>query len=147
MEERGGEAWSHWQRIFPLVDGEGRLCGTVTRAQMITAARKDDAGVTLAQDANLEPQTMSPFMTLRACAAAMAESKLTSYPVVSADGKLLGVMTINDLLKGRSEQAHRESDRERVLRLRWPFGRADVPATGATTPVVNAEDVAKVDAG
>jgi CBS-domain-containing membrane protein len=52
----------------------------------------------------------------------MAESKLTSYPVVSADGKLLGVVTISDLLMGRSEEAHRESDRERVLRLRWPFG-------------------------
>jgi len=37
-------------------------------------------------------------------------------------GKLVGVLTINDLLKGRSEQAHREHDRERVLRLRWPFG-------------------------
>jgi hypothetical protein len=36
-------------------------------------------------------------------------------------GKLVGVLTIDDLLKGRSEQAHREHDRERVLRLRWPF--------------------------
>jgi hypothetical protein len=30
-------------------------------------------------------------------------------------------VTIEDLLKGRKEQTHRESDRERVLRLRWPF--------------------------
>jgi len=133
MEERGGEAWSHWQRIFPLVDGDGRLTGTVTRAQMIAAARKDDAETPLAQDANCEPQTVSPFMTLRACAQAMAESKLTSYPVVSADGKLMGVMTINDLLMGRSEQAHRESDRERVLRLRWPFGGKTAAVTGPVT--------------
>ena len=129
MEERGGDAWSHWQRIFPLVDAEGRMCGTVTRAQMIAAAHKEDVSKSLIEDANTGPQTVSPFMTLRACAAAMAESKLTSYPVVSADGKLLGVMTINDLLKGRSEQAHRESDRERVLRLRWPFGGRTAAAT------------------
>jgi len=129
MEERGGDAWSHWQRIFPLVDAEGRMCGTVTRAQMIAAAHKEDVSKPLIEDANTGPQTVSPFMTLRACAAAMAESKLTSYPVVSADGKLLGVMTINDLLKGRSEQAHRESDRERVLRLRWPFGGRTAAAT------------------
>jgi CIC family chloride channel protein len=137
MEERGGEAWSHWQRIFPLVDSDGRMTGTLTRAQLIAAARKDDLSCPLAEDANREPQTVSPFNTLRACAMKMAESKLTSYPVVSADGKLLGVVTINDLLLGRSEEAHRESDRERVLRLRWPFGPSpDSATTGATTPVV-----------
>ena len=129
MEERGSEAWSHWQRIFPLVDGEGRMTGTITRAQLIAAARKDDLSVPLAEDANRNPKTVSPVTTLRSCAMSMAESKLTSYPVVSADGKLLGVMTISDLLKGRSEEAHRESDRERVLRLRWPFGPN--PGTGA----------------
>lgn len=122
MEERGGEAWSHWQRIFPLVDSEGRLTGTLTRAQMIAAARKEDLSVPLAQDANSSPLTVSPVTTLRACAMSMAESKITSYPVVNAEGKLLGIMTISDLLKGRSDEAHRESDRERVLRLRWPFG-------------------------
>jgi CBS domain-containing protein len=123
MEERGASAWAHWQRVFPLVDEEGRLCGIVTRAQMIAAAglAAQESGKPLLQDANLKPQTVSPYQTLRSCAATMAESKLTSYPVVAADGKLLGVMTIEDLLKGRSEQSHRESDRERVIRLRWPF--------------------------
>jgi CIC family chloride channel protein len=131
MDERGGEAWSHWQRIFPLVDGEGRMTGTLTRAQMIAAARKEDSSMPLAVDANRNPATVSPVTTLRACAMLMAESKLTSYPVVSADGKLLGVMTINDLLMGRSEEAHRESDRERVLRLRWPFTPANRARTSA----------------
>jgi chloride channel protein, CIC family len=131
MEERGSEAWSHWQRIFPLVDSEGRMTGTITRAQLIAAARKEDLSVPLAEDANRNPKTVSPVTTLRACAMSMAESKLTSYPVVSADGKLLGVMTISDLLKGRSEEAHRESDRERVLRLRWPFSPS--PSRRATT--------------
>jgi H+/Cl- antiporter ClcA/CBS domain-containing protein len=126
MEERGASAWAHWQRVFPLVDDEGRLCGILTRAQMIAAADQagtgaESAAKPLLQDANLKPNTVSPFTTLRACAATMAESKLTSYPVVAGDGKLLGVMTIEDLLKGRSEQWHRESDRERVIRLRWPF--------------------------
>jgi CBS domain-containing protein len=97
------------------------MTGTLTRAQLIAAARKEDLSVPLAEDANRNPKTVSPVTTLRSCAMSMAESKLTSYPVVSADGKLLGVMTISDLLKGRSEEVRRESDRERVLRLRWPF--------------------------
>ena len=132
MEERGAESWSHWQRIFPLVDDEGKLTGTLTRSQMIVAARQSDLTQPLADDGNREPQTVSPYTTLRHCAEQMADSKLTSYPVVSADGKLLGVMTINDLLKGRSEQAQRESNRERVIRLHWPFrGRRSAPKSGS----------------
>ena len=139
MDERGSEAWSHWQRIFPLVDSEGRMTGTITRAQLIVAARKEDLSVPLAEDANRNPKTVSPVTTLRSCAMSMAESKLTSYPVVSGDGKLLGVMTISDLLKGRSDAAHREGDRERVLRLRWPFSphpaNGAASATGAGVPI------------
>ncbi len=140
MEERGGEAWSHWQRIFPLVDGEGRLMGTITRAQMIAAARKKDLSVRLIEDANRKPLTVSPVSTLRSCAMSMAESKLTSYPVVNSEGKLLGIITISDLLKGRSDEAHRESDRERVLRLRWPFGsRAGHKAEQSEAPTEDDE--------
>ncbi len=151
MDERGSEAWGHWQRLFPLVDGEGRLTGTLTRAQLIAAARKEDLSVPLAQDANRNPRTVSPVTTLRSCAMSMAESKLTSYPVVSADGKLLGLMTITDLLKGRSEEAHRESDRERVLRLRWPFSpsnhhRAAAAAhSGPVTHVPSPEELDEAD--
>jgi H+/Cl- antiporter ClcA/CBS domain-containing protein len=131
MDERGAEAWSHWQRVFPLVNEQGHLTGMLTRGQMIVAARQPDLSQPLAADGNPEPQTVSPFQTLRRCAEMMAESKLTSYPVVTADGKLQGVMTINDLLQGRSEQAHREFDRERVLRLRWPFSK---PAEKTSKP-------------
>ena len=146
MEARGSEAWSHWQRIFPLVDSDGHLTGVLTHNQMIAAARKEDLTMPLAVDANREPKTVSPFNTLRNCAMIMAESKLTSYPVVSADGKLLGVMTISDLLKGRSEEAHREGDRDRVLRLRWPFGpNPDATATGPTAAVPAAADVPPID--
>ncbi|MBW4038069.1 MAG: CBS domain-containing protein [Acidobacteria bacterium] len=146
MEERGSEAWSHWQRIFPLVDADGRLTGTLTRAQMINAARKEDLTCLLADDAKRDPRTISPFSTLRNCAMSMAESKLTSYPVVSADGKLLGIMTISDLLMGRSQEAHREMDRERVLRLRWPFGHTQPPVeTGPTTTSTSVEDLPPAD--
>jgi CIC family chloride channel protein len=124
MEERGGEAWSHWQRVFPLVDAEERLTGLLTRSQMMTAAKQADLSQPLVLSGSTTPTTVSPRNTLRECAAMMAETKLTSFPVVNGEGKLVGVITIDDLLKGRSEQAHRESDRERVLRLRWPFGVA-----------------------
>ncbi len=128
-QERGADGWSHWQRLFPLVDDEGHLAGAMTRSQMVLAAQHPDGTCLLVTQTSIDPVTLSPFSTLRTAAVNMAESKLTTYPVVSSDGKLLGLLTLEDLLKGRSEQAQRESTRQRVLRLRWPYGRRAEPAT------------------
>ena len=127
-EERGADGWSHWQRLFPVVDDDGKLAGALTRSQMITAGRSEDRSRPLLETGRADPTVMSPFNTLRSCAVEMAQTKLTSFPVVSSDGKLLGIITIDDLLMGRSERAHRESARQRVLRLRWPFGQRAQPA-------------------
>ena len=140
-EERGAEGWSHWQRLFPLVDDEGRLAGALTRSQMIAAGRDSEEGKLLLSDGTLRPSTVSAFTTLKVCAVEMAETKLTSFPVVSSDGKLLGIITIDDLLKGRSEQAHREGTRQRVLRLRWPFGHHAQPAPSDVEITVPATSV------
>jgi H+/Cl- antiporter ClcA len=42
MNQRGSEAWSHWQRLFPLVDASGHLVGMLTRGQMMSAAGAGD---------------------------------------------------------------------------------------------------------
>ncbi len=125
MESRGSEAWSHWQRLFPLVDAEGRLAGLLTRKQMIQAARRSDLGCSLIDDANQNPATVAPTDTLRTAAVKMAESKLSHFPVVDAARRLVGMLSIEDLLLGRSRQLLREGDRTRVLRLRWPFSRRE----------------------
>ena len=39
MNERGGEAWSHWQRLFPLVDEEGNLRGVLYARQYDCGSR------------------------------------------------------------------------------------------------------------
>jgi len=106
----------------------------------MAAAKQQDLQQPLENDGSTRPKTVTPATTLRTCAVLMAQSKLTSFPVVDHDGKLLGVLTIDDLLKGRSEQAHRESDRERVLRLRWPFGKAEPAKTEVVVPAVNERD-------
>jgi CIC family chloride channel protein len=126
MKDRGDSGWSHWQRVFPLVDEDGHLLGMLTRGKMVALAEGAEADPSLAvrplmDDARREPFTLSPLDTVKSCAELMAESKLTAYPVVDADEKLVGVMTLEDVLKGRSEQTRREMHRERAIRLRWPF--------------------------
>lgn len=122
MGERGAEAWSHWQRLFPLLDGDGRLVSLLTRTQMMIAAKQADLSQPLAKDGNASPKTLAPTDTLRQVATVMADSKLTRYPVLDNDGKFVGIITIDDLLLARSKEKQRESHRIRVLRLRWPFG-------------------------
>ena len=123
MGERGPGAWAHWQRLFPLLDKDGRLVSVLTRTQMMIAAKQADLSQPLAKDGNSSPETMAPTDTLRNVARAMADSKLTRYPVLDDDGKFVGIITIDDLLLARSKEKQRESNRTRALRLRWPFDR------------------------
>lgn len=138
MDAQGGQAWSHWQRIFPVVDGDGKLVAMLTRAQMISVGRANGVGIggLLLRLGVEEPRTISPVHTLKACANSMAATGITSFPVVAHDGKLLGIITINDLLKGRSKEELRESARERVLRLRWPFNGSHPVTDGPVTATV-----------
>ncbi len=147
MEERGGEAWSHWQRLFPLVDDEGKLRAVLTRAQMIRAAKAGDQERSLAMDGDTELKVMSPGQTLRQAAVEMAETKLTSFPVVDLAGKFAGIMTIDDLLTATTRATQRETDRMRVLSVRWPFsgrgkGAAALDGTKASPAAQAAEQTA-----
>lgn len=135
MGDRGAEAWSHWQRLFPLLDGEGKLVSLLTRTQMIGAAKQADLSQPLAKDGNPSPQTVTPNDTLRHVAAAMADSKLTRYPVLDDEGKFVGIITIDDLLLARGKERQREFNRTRVLRLRWPFSQNNEAIANATQSV------------
>jgi chloride channel protein, CIC family len=123
MHQRGSEAWSHWQRLFPLVDESGLLRGVLTRSQMITIAGTEELHRSLLDTASVRPAIVGPQDTLRTAAEKMAELKFTSFPVVDADGLLTGILNIDDLLQARSKARMRDSDRKRVLTLRWPFGK------------------------
>jgi len=122
MNQRGSEAWSHWQRLFPLVDASGHLVGMLTRGQMMSAAGAGELHRSLLNDAATESTTVGPRDTLRTAAEKMAESKLTSFPVVDGKGALVGILNIDDLLAARGKASLRDSHRKRVLTLRWPFG-------------------------
>lgn len=127
MKHRGGEAWAHWQRIFPLV-GEGeRLEAILTRGQMITAAETGQPAVSLISNGIQKPAVVGPWETLRSAAEKMAHLKLRSFPVINDDGELLGILNIEDLLEARGKASLRDSERNRILRLRWPFGRQETP--------------------
>jgi H+/Cl- antiporter ClcA len=142
MNERGHAAWSHWQRIFPLVSPEGHLGGILTRSQMIVAAEAGEPEKCLIDDGAAHPITLSTMQTLRQAAMVMAETKHTAFPVVDPAGKFAGIVTIADLLQARTMADHREHDRQRVLRVRWPFrqGQQEPVAEQAAAAIVDELD-------
>jgi CBS domain-containing protein len=154
MEKRAGTsgdggagAWSHWQRLFPVLSADGKLLSILTRTQMMVSAKQADLDRPLAEDGNRTPVTVKPDETLRQVATVMADNKLSHYPVIDDDRKFAGIITIEDLLVGRSREVLRETNRDRVLRMRWPFGAAATArhAASRAKAVETAAEVAVLD--
>jgi CIC family chloride channel protein len=97
------------QRIYPIVDGEHRLVGVVTPKDL-------DKIIT-------DPVVAYPDEPLRAVVYRMAETGRTRLPVVDRHDrhKLVGLISLSNLLHARTRDLEEERHRERVLRMRIPF--------------------------
>lgn len=71
------------------------------------------------------PEVAYPDEPLRVTVHRMAETGFTRLPVVDNSKKLIGMVSLDDLLKARAHNLDAERRRERVLplRLKFPFGR------------------------
>lgn len=108
------------QRLFPVVDGGGGLVGVVTSR----AARTWSDGPAVAAVASREVVKADPDEPLRLVVYRMAETGRTRLPVVDQDGRVVGLVTLSDLLKARVRHLEEEQRRERVFSLTWPNGAA-----------------------
>jgi CBS domain-containing protein len=104
------------QMLYPIVTQSGNLEGVVTRGRL-----KDyfDRGDGVHRDAVV----CYPDEPLRLVVYRMAESGRTRLPVVddTDSRKLVGIVSLDDLLKARLRNFDEERRRERVLRVRLPF--------------------------
>jgi H+/Cl- antiporter ClcA len=110
------------QRLFPVIDEEQRLQGVVTRTRLDAAAA--EGGVRLDGIMRTDPIVAYANDPLRVVAYRMAENGITQIPVLDSaeNGKLAGMLFLKDLMRARVRSLSEERDRERVLRLRLPFG-------------------------
>jgi CBS domain-containing protein len=106
------------QVLYPVVTEDGRLDGVVTRTKLPDFFDRRD-GI------HHEPVVCYPDEPLRLVVYRMAETGRTRLPVVSDPEarKLIGIISLDDLLKARIRDFDEERRRERVLRLRVPFSR------------------------
>ncbi|HEX7127260.1 MAG TPA: chloride channel protein [Thermodesulfobacteriota bacterium] len=112
---------SRGQRLYPVVDGEDRLLGVVTGRDLRAVAEGGSAGEprNLGDVTRRVPVVAHPDEPLRAVVYRMAERSLTRLPVVDRDDphRLVGLVTLEHLLRARARNLEEESRRERVLRL------------------------------
>ncbi|MDI3258816.1 MAG: chloride channel protein [Sinobacteraceae bacterium] len=107
------------QRIYPVLDEDGMLRGIVTRRDMLDAALS--GGTAPIESIMLrEPVVCYPDMTLREAANLLAERRVTRVVVVERQTprKVIGLLTVVQLLEGRLRDLEEERVQERVLDVR-----------------------------
>lgn len=110
------------QRLYPVVDQDRKLIGVIPRHELQQLIQQGN-GHGLADVIRHDPKVAHPDEPLRVVVYRMAETGLTRFPVVERDGsrKLVGIVSLNDLLKARARTLDAERRRERVLPLRLTF--------------------------
>src|SRR5262249_41642913 len=119
------------QHLFPVLDAHGAMIGVVTRSDVEGLAHDGGAnGASLASVVIRDPVVAYPDEPLRVVVYRMAATGLTRFPVVARDDPhtLVGMISLQDMLKGRALNLEAEQRRERVLPLRLSFPRRSVPA-------------------
>jgi H+/Cl- antiporter ClcA len=116
------------QRLYPVVTAEGVLCGVATRQQLLEWTRgqaADAESPRLLDRISPKMAVAHPDESLRVVVYRMAETGLTRFPVVERGSrKLVGMVSLTDLLKARVANLEAEQRREHVGPLHLFFPQA-----------------------
>ena len=109
------------QQLFPVVDGRRCLQGVVTRFTLEQLANRHHTSEVVQLDTiqHCTPAVAYPDEPLRLVVQRMAETGLTTFPVIERDpaGVLVGILSLDDLLKARALNLEAERRRERMIRV------------------------------
>ncbi|PRZ40711.1 H+/Cl- antiporter ClcA [Antricoccus suffuscus] len=113
---------AHTQRLIPVMGKDGQLASVVTIGRVMTALHRGDSGPLISDLMSTDVTTVFDNDTLRHVANVFAEHGVTRAPVVDrmAPDRLLGVISLDDLLHARKHDLGEEHVRERHLLVRRP---------------------------
>jgi CBS domain-containing protein len=124
----GSPQFARWQlqRLLPVVEAEGRLAGVVTSGNLHNWQEAGDtklSGGPIIEVVRRESVNAYPYEVLRIVVNRMAENGITRMPVIDGETqKLLGLITLEDLLKARTRHVEEERHREQVIQ--FPYSDA-----------------------
>ncbi|HEX7362956.1 MAG TPA: chloride channel protein [Bryobacteraceae bacterium] len=135
----------HGQHLFPVVDEAKHLVGVVSRNHLMKAfeeAKGSAARVKLHEVvSSTNPVVAFADEPLRVVVHRMIETGLTRFPVMDPghDKRVLGMVSLDDLIRAQSRSLEEERARERVLRLRMPVRRSAEPQPETQDPKTEAD--------
>jgi H+/Cl- antiporter ClcA/CBS domain-containing protein len=116
------------QELVPVVDPGGILRGALTLRELREPKEGGDGALEqkVGEMVRGEPFEAFPDEPLRAVVYRMAEDGVTRLPVVEREtGKLLGMVSLADLLKARTRHMEEERRREQTIKFRFLAPRRD----------------------
>lgn len=118
------------QHLYPVLDSENRLTGVITRKDLRKLTAEHDGSKEIGIFVRSTPAVAYSNESLRAVVYRMASSGFTRMPVLDSakNRKLVGMVSLQDLLRARVRSLSEERDRERVIRIRLPFRPAAASA-------------------
>ena len=146
------KAGNQVQRLYPVVDNDRQLRGIVTRKDLSKLTEQDQQNATHKRDDLAALIQQHPVVAysgepLRGVIYRMAETSFTRFPVVeSADSsRLVGMISLNDLLTAMNRSLAEERNRERILRIRTLFpSRSQTTTERITEPDADEETVTMI---
>jgi H+/Cl- antiporter ClcA/CBS domain-containing protein len=122
------------QHLYPVLDSENQLTGVITRKDLRKLAAEHQGNRAIGEFVRCAPVVAYANEPLRVVVDRMASSGFTRMPVLDlgGDGKLVGMVSLQDLLHARARNLSEERDRERVIRIRLPFGSGATASSGTS---------------
>jgi H+/Cl- antiporter ClcA/CBS domain-containing protein len=114
----------HGQHVFPIVDENNRLLAVISRSDLLKLIERGyGLNEPLSSIGSVYPTTAFSDESLRAIVYRMAESGFTRLPVVDRleKNRLIGMVSLADLLRARGRNLEEERDRQRVFHIRLPL--------------------------
>lgn len=92
---------AHRRGTVPVLDGDERVVGILTAGDLtrLAAERPDFLTMRVDETMNTSPHTIGPDAMATDAAADLLRHAIMALPVVSSDGKLVGIVHLHDLLR------------------------------------------------
>ena len=118
LHEAARLLWDHDCGCLPVVDGDGRVQGVITDRDICMGAYtkgQDFLTLRVSDSMSIAPITCAPSDELDKAAQRMADREIRRLPVVDAEQRLVGILSLNDIVRAAKALASGDANASLAL--------------------------------